>query len=64
MPHKFTLGQSVHFYPAARSITISARGLYLVTKQLPERDGELEYRIRSPDEPHERTARESELRRS
>jgi hypothetical protein len=30
--------------------------------QLPERDGEFEYRIRSPDEPHERIVRESELR--
>jgi hypothetical protein len=30
--------------------------------QLPERDGEFEYRIRSPDEPRERIAKESELR--
>jgi hypothetical protein len=35
---------------------------YVVTMQLPERDGEFEYRIRSPDEPHERIAKESELR--
>ena len=33
-----------------------------MTARLPERDGEFEYRIRSPDEPYERIARESELR--
>jgi hypothetical protein len=35
--------------------------LNLVTMQLPEWDGEFEYRIRSPNEPHERIAWESEL---
>jgi hypothetical protein len=35
----------------------------VVTKQLPERDGEFEYRIKSMSEPHERVARESELAR-
>ena len=38
-------------------------GSYVVTKQLPERDGEFEYRIKSVSEPHERVARESELAR-
>ena len=38
--------------------------MYLVTKELPERDGEPEYRIKGLGEPHERIARESELRRS
>jgi hypothetical protein len=38
-------------------------GGYVVTKQLPERDGEFEYRIKSISEPHERVARESELAR-
>jgi hypothetical protein len=28
---------------------------------LPEIDGELAYRVRNPNEPHERTAKESEL---
>jgi hypothetical protein len=39
-------------------------GSYEITKQLPERNGEFEYRIRSINEPHERVARESELQRS
>ena len=62
MPHKFTIGENVEFLPAIGRTIDAARGLYVVTMQLPDRDGEFEYRIRSPDEPHERTARESELR--
>ena len=38
------------------------RGSYEITKKLPEREGEFEYRIKSMSEPHERVARESELR--
>jgi len=37
-------------------------GSYEITKKLPEHDGEFEYRIKSINEPHERVARESELR--
>jgi hypothetical protein len=39
----------------------SARGAYEIRKQLPERDGELQYRIKSAAEEHERVALESEL---
>jgi hypothetical protein len=60
MPHKFAIGDRVRFHHE-RSVS-AAPGAYLVTMLLPERDGEFEYRIRSPDEPHERIARESELR--
>ena len=60
MPHKFTIGQTVHFRPAGHDR--SAAGLYIVTKRLPEKDGEFQYRIKHSHEPHERTARESELR--
>jgi hypothetical protein len=38
-----------------------ARGAYEVTKQLPERNGQFEYRIKSSSEPHERVVKESEL---
>ena len=60
MPHKFAIGDSVEFH--LERIVKAARGSYAVTMQLPERDGEFEYRVRSADEPHERIARESELR--
>ena len=36
-------------------------GAYEIRKQLPERDGELQYRIKSAAEEHERVALESEL---
>jgi predicted transcriptional regulator len=58
--HKFRVDQRVTL--AINVINRSAAGgSYIVTKQLPERDGEFEYRIKSISEPHERVARESEL---
>jgi hypothetical protein len=62
MPDKFAVGESVQFRPAVLPIDI-ARGLSIVTMLLPEIDGELAYRIRNPNEPHERIAKESELYR-
>ena len=58
--HKFRIGQLVQLAPAvARNVR---GGTYEVTKQLPENHGELEYRIKNSNEPHERVVRESELR--
>ena len=60
--HKFHIGQVVQLKPdITRNIS---GGSYEITRQLPERNGEFEYRIRSINEPHERVARESELQRS
>jgi hypothetical protein len=39
-------------------------GVYEVTKKLPPRAGEYEYRIKSINEPHERVVRESELNKA
>jgi hypothetical protein len=39
----------------------AARGAYAIVAQLPERDGQFEYRIKSPGEPHERVVKESDL---
>jgi hypothetical protein len=60
MPHKFNLGQAVEYHPPGRHY--APRGVYVVTAKLPERDGEFEYHIKHISEPHERIARESELR--
>jgi hypothetical protein len=58
--HKFQVGQRVTL--AANIINRSAAGgSYVVTKQLPEGNGEFEYRIKSVSEPHERVVRESKL---
>ena len=59
--HKFHVGQLVEFRPKQGSPISSARGAYEIRKQLPERDGELQYRIKSAAEEHERVALESEL---
>ena len=38
-------------------------GAYMITAKMPERDGELEYRVKSINEPYERVVRESQLRK-
>jgi hypothetical protein len=58
--HKFKLGRSVFLEPTIFNRG-APRGAFEVTKQLPERDGQFEYRIKSSREPHERVAKESEL---
>jgi hypothetical protein len=60
MPHTFEVGQTVHLHSAEceRSLTSA---IYVVTQQLPERDGAFEYSVTSPTEPYERVAIESEL---
>jgi hypothetical protein len=58
--HKFKLGRSVFLQPTMFNRD-AARGAFEVTKQLPERDGQLEYRIKSASEPHERVVKENEL---
>lgn len=58
--HKFHLGQAVQFRTKPFYVAASL-GVFEVTKLLPERDGEFEYRIKNVAEPHERVARESEL---
>jgi hypothetical protein len=51
--HKFKLGQSVSLQSTMFNRD-AARGAYKVTKKLPERDGDIEYQIKRPGEPHER----------
>jgi hypothetical protein len=55
--YKFQIGQTVFLRP---SLSILG-GAYIITKKLPERDGELEYRVKSANEPHERVVPESQL---
>ena len=60
--HKFQIGQAVELRHAlSRNVP---GGIYVVTKQLPEGTGELECRVKSVKEPHERVVRESELKQS
>ncbi len=60
--HKFKIGQIVELSPGiARNIP---GGVYKITTQLPERNGEFEYRIKSINEPHDRVVREGDLQKS
>ncbi len=60
MPHKFKIGQTVHFQHSLGRFH-APPGRYVVTKRLPDQDGEPHYQIKNADETYERTARESEL---
>jgi hypothetical protein len=59
--HKFQIGASVFVNPSV-GLNIPG-GAYIVTAKLPERDGELEYRVRSADEPYERVMRENQMQK-
>ncbi len=56
---KFKIGQTVFLRPS-RGLNV-AGGAYIVTRQLPERGGEFEYRVKSVKEPHERVVQERAL---
>jgi hypothetical protein len=55
--YKFQIGQTVFLSPS-RNIP---GGAYIVTRKLPEHNGEFGYRVKSANEPCERVVRESEL---
>jgi hypothetical protein len=62
MPHKFEVGQIVRMeLPGAAWEHSPTSASYMVTQQLPERDGSFEYAITNPTEPYDRVAIESEL---
>jgi hypothetical protein len=55
--YRFKIGDTVFL---ERSLAVPG-GAYVITRQLPEHDGEFEYRIKSAREAHERVVRESQL---
>jgi hypothetical protein len=57
--HKYKIGQLVNYLGRDR-----APGLYQVTQLLPPEGEEFQYRIKNINEPHERVAKERELRRA
>jgi hypothetical protein len=59
--HKFKIGQSVRY---AAPFSHSAAGDYKVALLLPTEDNELQYCIKSANEPHKRVAKESQLQRT
>ena len=59
-PHRFRIGQIVFLKPS-RDLCIPG-GSFVITKKLPVRDGEPEYRVKSVNEPYERVISENQLR--
>ena len=63
MTPRFHCGQTVRL---SRGLPYrsAADGEYKVIRRLPDNDGELQYRVKSVREPHERVVRESELEKA
>jgi hypothetical protein len=59
-PHKFTVGQDVHFRPGPAEMNTPA-GIYTITRALPGDDFDRTYRVRSARDGHERVFREKQL---
>jgi hypothetical protein len=57
--YAFNIGQRVYYRPSAR-ISGARRGVHEITQRMPSEDGELTYRIKNPNEDHERVVNESE----
>jgi len=55
--HKFKIGELVNYLGRER-----ASGVYQITQLLPPEGEVLQYRIKNPNEPHERVVKEHELR--
>jgi hypothetical protein len=58
--HRFAVGSTVHLSRLVLSRD-AVQGPYEVLAQLPQRDGEFQYRIKSGREPYQRIVREDEL---
>ncbi|HUD53030.1 hypothetical protein [Parvibaculum sp.] len=58
--HKFQIGQTVEFQPGG-SYLATARGHYVVVRQLPTEGAGYQYRVKSVTDGHERIVRENQL---
>jgi hypothetical protein len=61
--HKYDLGDRVRFTPARLDRSAALAGNYRIMRLMPEEEGDLQYRIKSENDAHERCAGESRLRR-
>lgn len=60
--YAFKIGQIVGYKPTTR-LSSAVSATYQIIQRMPSEDGEFKYRIKSPHEPHERVAKESDLKR-
>jgi len=61
--HKFRIGDNVHIIAGLLGRG-DGHGIYQVVRLLPSEGDEQQYRIKSPTEPHERVAKQSQLERA
>ena len=61
--HKFKVGQTVT-YTSGPYGALYAGSIYTVTQLLPPEGDDFQYKIKNAAEPHERVAKESQLRRA
>lgn len=59
MAYTFKVGQTVRFTPGTHERSFA--GLYKVVGRLPEERGEIQYRIKSTKDDHERVVREGQI---
>ena len=60
--HKFRVGEKVQFL-GGQGVRFATAEIFEIVQQLPESDGECQYKIKSLDKPHLRVAKEYQLRR-
>jgi hypothetical protein len=63
MTPRFRTGQTVRLSRSLR-LSSASEGEYKIIRQLPDSNGELQYRIKSVREPHERVVKEGDLERA
>jgi hypothetical protein len=62
--HRFAVGQTVYLRPLRYDRAATPAGSYRITRLMPEESGDLQYRIKSVRDAHERVAKESQLDRN
>lgn len=60
MLHKYQIGQKVRYHGGFAQRHLIG-GSYEVVAQMPERDGDNQYKIKRNDDPHQRVVNEAEL---
>jgi hypothetical protein len=58
--HRFAIGNMVRLSKTV-PMRYAVAGLYEILAQLPEQEGELQYRVKSEREPYQRIVKEGEL---
>jgi len=61
--HKFKVGQTVSYLSGSRGYG-PRNDVFKIMQCLPRQGGDFQYRIRGANEPHDRVAKESELKRT